>query len=283
MASQRGYSGARFWRRQVDTRASDYFRQLFETDCEVFFAFNGTAANSPGFEAPRCELPARRSAGDRPRRDRRVRRAGVLLQRLQTAAAGEDRQADAAASIRDIALQGAAGCPAQELRVVTLPRCCRGSSTVRRGRVEAISATCKGTSTAHGRRALLNACAFLGCSPAELELEGQGRRCSTSAAPRTAAAVLDGRPVLQPRPPRTSTTAANRPANGLEDALPRLGRRTAGRCLAALTPITPAAARLFGQTGRRSGLMLVKPAACSSTLSEPAIEALRALALLHHR
>src|SRR5277367_4449117 len=27
-------------------KASDAFRQLFETDCEVFFAFNGTAANS---------------------------------------------------------------------------------------------------------------------------------------------------------------------------------------------------------------------------------------------
>ncbi len=27
-------------------RASDDFRKLFETDCEVFFAFNGTAANS---------------------------------------------------------------------------------------------------------------------------------------------------------------------------------------------------------------------------------------------
>ncbi|NJR60330.1 MAG: low specificity L-threonine aldolase [Cyanobacteria bacterium CRU_2_1] len=27
-------------------RASDYFRELFEIDCEVFFVFNGTAANS---------------------------------------------------------------------------------------------------------------------------------------------------------------------------------------------------------------------------------------------
>jgi threonine aldolase len=27
-------------------KASDYFRELFETDCEVFFTFNGTAANS---------------------------------------------------------------------------------------------------------------------------------------------------------------------------------------------------------------------------------------------
>ncbi|MBP0650643.1 threonine aldolase, partial [Mycobacterium tuberculosis] len=26
--------------------ASDAFRRLFETECEVFFAFNGTAANS---------------------------------------------------------------------------------------------------------------------------------------------------------------------------------------------------------------------------------------------
>src|SRR3984957_8793184 len=28
------------------TAAADAFRALFETDCEVFFAFNGTAANS---------------------------------------------------------------------------------------------------------------------------------------------------------------------------------------------------------------------------------------------
>jgi len=27
-------------------KAADYFRSLFETDCEVFFVFNGTAANS---------------------------------------------------------------------------------------------------------------------------------------------------------------------------------------------------------------------------------------------
>ncbi|MDZ3994932.1 Low specificity L-threonine aldolase [Pseudomonas sp. Teo4] len=31
---------------QWTERASEYFRNLFETDCEVFFAFNGTAANS---------------------------------------------------------------------------------------------------------------------------------------------------------------------------------------------------------------------------------------------
>jgi len=31
---------------QWTARAADHFRKLFETDCEVFFAFNGTAANS---------------------------------------------------------------------------------------------------------------------------------------------------------------------------------------------------------------------------------------------
>ena len=31
---------------QWTARAADHFRALFETDCEVFFAFNGTAANS---------------------------------------------------------------------------------------------------------------------------------------------------------------------------------------------------------------------------------------------
>lgn len=31
---------------QWTTRASDQFRELFETDCDVFFVFNGTAANS---------------------------------------------------------------------------------------------------------------------------------------------------------------------------------------------------------------------------------------------
>ncbi len=48
----------RLWRRPIGatslaygddpwtTAAADAFREMFETDCEVFFAFNGTAANS---------------------------------------------------------------------------------------------------------------------------------------------------------------------------------------------------------------------------------------------
>jgi len=36
---------------QWTARAADHFRQLFETDCEAFFAFNGTAANSLALSA----------------------------------------------------------------------------------------------------------------------------------------------------------------------------------------------------------------------------------------
>lgn len=36
---------------QWTARAADHFRELFETDCEVFFAFNGTAANSLALSA----------------------------------------------------------------------------------------------------------------------------------------------------------------------------------------------------------------------------------------
>ncbi len=37
---------SRLWRRPYTERAADAFRTLFQTKCEVFFAFNGTAANS---------------------------------------------------------------------------------------------------------------------------------------------------------------------------------------------------------------------------------------------
>jgi threonine aldolase len=57
---------------------ADRGRDLFETDCEVFFTFNGTAANSLAL-ATLLSHPHLSSA--RAHRDRRVRSAGVLLQR----------------------------------------------------------------------------------------------------------------------------------------------------------------------------------------------------------
>ena len=66
-------------------RAADAFRALFETDCEVFFVFNGTAANSLAL-ASLCQSYHSVICYEHGAcRDRRVRRAGVLLQRLQAA------------------------------------------------------------------------------------------------------------------------------------------------------------------------------------------------------
>jgi threonine aldolase len=66
-------------------RAADHFRKLFETDCEVFFAFNGTAANSLALSSLCQSYHSVICSENRPRRNRRMRRAGILLQRLETA------------------------------------------------------------------------------------------------------------------------------------------------------------------------------------------------------
>ena len=135
---------------QWTARASDYFRQLFETDCEVFFAFNGTAANSA---VP--ELPQRDLLGDRPRRDRRVRRAGVLLQRLQ-AAAGADRGRQADPGVDPRHRSQAPGYPLSEAARGDSHPGHRGRHGVPPGRVEGDQRHLQGTrpAPAHGRRAL---------------------------------------------------------------------------------------------------------------------------------
>ena len=73
----------------------DRIRDLFQTDCEVFFVFNGTAANSL---APVGVVPFL-SFGHRPRtgpcRNRRMRRSGVLFQWLEDPfGQGRERKAD---------------------------------------------------------------------------------------------------------------------------------------------------------------------------------------------
>ena len=49
---------------QWTERAAEYFRELFETDCEVFFAFNGTAANSLALAS--CARATTASSAPRP-------------------------------------------------------------------------------------------------------------------------------------------------------------------------------------------------------------------------
>jgi hypothetical protein len=66
-------------------RAADAFRGLFETDGEVFLAFNGTPANSPVLASLCQSYHGVDLLGRHPRRDRRVRSTRVLFQPLQVA------------------------------------------------------------------------------------------------------------------------------------------------------------------------------------------------------
>lgn len=154
---------------QWTARAADHFRQLFETDCDVFFAFNGTAANSLALaalcqsyhsvicsetahvETDECGAPEFFSNGSK----------------LLTARTEQGKLSPAA--IREIAVKR------QDIhypkpRVVTLTQASEVGTVYRAEEVRAISQTCKelGLHLHMDGARFSNACAFLGCSPAEL-------------------------------------------------------------------------------------------------------------------
>ncbi len=243
---------------QWTARASDYFRQLFETDCEVFFAFNGTAANSLALaalcqsyhsvicsetahvETDECGAPEFFSNGSK-----------LLLAQTEVGKLTP-------ASIRDIALKR------QDIhypkpRVVTLTQATEVGTVYRPDELKAISATCKelGLHLHMDGARFSNACAFLGCSPAELSWKaGVDVLCfgGTKNGMAVGEAILFfNRDLAEDFDYRLQ---AGRPT-GLEDALPRraLGRRTAGRCLAALRrsrqPLRAAVGRTGGRRSRR--------------------------------
>ncbi|WP_263261228.1 low specificity L-threonine aldolase [Pseudomonas sp. RIT-PI-S] len=150
-------------------RAADYFRRLFETDCEVFFAFNGTAANSLALsalcqsyhsvicsdvahvETDECGAPEFFSNGSK-----------LLTARSEAGKLTPE-------AIREVALKR------QDIhypkpRVVTLTQATEVGTLYRPEELKAISATCKelGLSLHMDGARFANACASLGCSPAEL-------------------------------------------------------------------------------------------------------------------
>ena len=150
-------------------RAADRFRQLFETDCEVFFAFNGTAANSLALaslcqsyhsvicsetahvETDECGAPEFFSNGSK------LLTARTLGGKLT------------AETIREVALKR------QDIhypkpRVVTLTQATEVGTVYRPEEVAAISQVCKELKLnlhMDGAR-FSNACVFFGCSSAEL-------------------------------------------------------------------------------------------------------------------
>jgi len=151
------------------TRAANAFRDLFETECEVFFVFNGTAANSLALaslcqsyhgviccdashvETDECGAPEFFSNGSK----------------LLVAAAVDGKLTPA--SIRELATKR------QDIhypkpRVVTITQPTETGRVYSLEELAAISAACKqhGLSLHMDGARFANACASLGCSPSEL-------------------------------------------------------------------------------------------------------------------
>ena len=150
-------------------RASDAFRRLFETDCEIFFVFNGTAANSLALsalcqsyhsvicaesahvETDECGAPEFFSNGSK------------LL--VATSPGGKLTPE----AIREVALRR------QDIhypkpRVVTITQSTETGQVYSLAEIRAISATCRelGLKLHMDGARFANACAHLGCSPAEM-------------------------------------------------------------------------------------------------------------------
>ena len=217
-------------------RAADAFRELFEkADAEVFFAFNGTAANSLALASLCQSYHSVICSHVGACRDRRMRRAGIFLQRLEASDRRErGRQADAGA--------GARACH-QPVRH-SFPEAARGDdhaadrnrTGVQLDEIRALSATCRelGLRLHMDGARFANACATLGCSPAEMTWKaGVDLLCfgGTKNGMAVGEAILFFDPRLG-RGFRLSLQAGG--ATGFEDALPRraLGRPAAGRRVA---------------------------------------------------
>jgi threonine aldolase len=150
-------------------RASDAFRTLFETPCEVFFAFNGTAANSMALaalcqsyhsvicassahvETDECGAPEFFSNGSK-----------LLV--VQTAG-GKLRPEE----IRSLATSRA-DIHFPKPRVVTITQPTETGQVYTPDEIRAISATCRelGLKLHMDGARFAHACATLGCSPADI-------------------------------------------------------------------------------------------------------------------
>ena len=154
---------------QWTARASDYFRQLFETDCEVFFAFNGTAANSLALaalcqsyhsvicsetahvETDECGAPEFFSNGSK----------------LLVAPSPDGKLTPAA--IREIAGKRS-DIHYPKPRVVTITQPTETGQVYSQDEIRAISAVCRelGLRLHMDGARFANACAHLGCDPADI-------------------------------------------------------------------------------------------------------------------
>ncbi|WP_029605888.1 threonine aldolase family protein [Kozakia baliensis] len=151
------------------TRAAEAFRRLFETDCEVFFAFNGTAANSLALaalcqsynsvicssfahvETDECGAPEFFSNGSK-----------LLVARTDNA------------KLTPADIRALATCRADihypKPRAVTITQPTETGEVYSLDEIRAISAICRqlGLRLHMDGARFANACAALGCTPAEM-------------------------------------------------------------------------------------------------------------------
>ena len=151
------------------SRASDAFRALFETACEVFFVFNGTAANSLALaslcqsyhsvicaesahvETDECGAPEFFSNGSK-----------LLIARCADGKLTPDAIRAIATNRSDIHFP--------KPRVVTITQPTETGQVYRLDELKAISAVCRelGLSLHMDGARFANACASLGCKPADM-------------------------------------------------------------------------------------------------------------------
>ncbi len=151
------------------TRAADAFRELFETDCEVYFVFNGTAANSLAMaslcqsyhgviccdqshvETDECGAPEFFSNGSK-----------ILVAQSVDGKLTPEAICELATKRQDIHYP--------KPRVVTMTQATETGRVYSSSELDAISEVCKEHNLLlhmDGAR-LANACASLGCKPAEI-------------------------------------------------------------------------------------------------------------------
>ena len=155
-------------------RASNDFRKLFETDCEVYFAFNGTAANSlalsslcQSFHSVICSETAHVETDECGAPEFFSNGSKLLIARTENGKITPE-------SIREIALKRK-DIHYPKPRVVTITQATEVGSVYRPEEIRAISDTCKelGLLLHMDGARFSNACAFLGCTPARAELESR--------------------------------------------------------------------------------------------------------------
>ena len=150
-------------------RASDAFRDLFETECEVFFAFNGTAANSlalaalcQSYHSVICSAQAHVETDECGAPEFFSNGSKLLV--APTESGKLDPQA-----IRTLAT-GRADIHFPKPRVVTITQPTETGQVYTVAEVQALSAVCRelGLRLHMDGARFAHACATLGCSPAEI-------------------------------------------------------------------------------------------------------------------